>query len=52
MAGLNNNPEMKQSTFDTHWAAAILVFAALGFLILINRGFRGVSAAGVSVNLK
>lgn len=32
-------------------AAAIIILAALGLLILINRGFRGVSVGGASVRV-
>jgi hypothetical protein len=33
-------------------AAAIVVIGALVLLILIKRGFRGVSAGGVSLNVR
>jgi len=33
-------------------AAAVVVIGALIILILIKRGFRGVSAGGVSLNVK
>lgn len=37
--------------FETPTAAAVLVIGSLAFLILIRRGFRGVTAGGVSVGL-
>lgn len=46
------NKEMKLSLLDTPHAAAAVVLGALAFLILINRGFRGVSVGGVSVGVK
>lgn len=44
--------EAKASVLGTPHAAAILVIGALAFLVLINRGFRGVSVGGVSVGVK
>jgi len=49
---MNDNPEMKSSIMETPYAAAALVFGALAFLIVVNRGFRGVSAGGVSIGMK
>jgi hypothetical protein len=46
------NGEMKSRMLDTPQAAAAVVIGALVFLILVNRGFRGVSVAGVSVGVK
>lgn len=46
------NSEMKSRLLDTPHAAAAIVLGALAFLILINRGFRGVSAGGISVGVK
>jgi len=49
---MNENPEMKSSLLDTPHAAAVVVIGALTFLILVNRGFRGVSVGGVSVGIR
>lgn len=38
--------------WDTQHAAAAIVFGAMLFLFLIRRGFRGLSAGGLSVNVK
>ena len=38
--------------FNTEHATGALVLGALVALILIRRGFRGVSVAGVSVGIK
>jgi len=46
------NSEMKSSLLETPHAAAVLVIGALAFLILVRRGFRGVSVGGVSVGVK
>lgn len=48
----NENSDMKSSLLDTPHAAAAVVIGALVFLILVNRGFRGVSVGGVSVGVK
>lgn len=45
------NP-VKGSGLTTAHATGIVVFAALAFLILIKRGFRGVSAGGVSIGVR
>jgi len=42
---------VKIGGFGTPQACAIIVIGALVFLILIKRGFRGVSAGGVGVKL-
>lgn len=44
--------EMKSRMIETPHAAAVVVIGALAFLILVNRGFRGVSVGGVSVGVK
>lgn len=44
--------KFKSNGIESNWAAAILVFAALGFLILVKRGFRGVTVGGVSVGVR
>lgn len=46
-----DNPEAKPSLLKTPSAAAMLVIGSLVFLILVRRGFRGVSAGGVSVSV-
>jgi len=46
-----DNPDAKPSLLQTPSAAAALVIGALAFLILVRRGFRGVSAGGVSVGI-
>jgi hypothetical protein len=45
------NDEAKPSLMGTPYAAAALVLGSLLFLILVKRGFRGVSAGGVSVGI-
>lgn len=45
------NQEAKPQLLSTPHAAAVLVFASLLFLILIRRGFRGISVGGVSVGI-
>ena len=47
-----DNGEMKSRFLDTPQAAAAIVIGALAFLILVNRGFRGISAGGISVGVK
>lgn len=37
---------------NTEYAAAAVVIGALVFLILVRRGFRGVSAGGLSVGIR
>jgi hypothetical protein len=51
MAGYMDNPDAKPSFLDTPKAAAVIVISALVFLILVRRGFRGVSVGGVSVGV-
>lgn len=46
------NPVKMEGGLDTAKAAWILVIGSLVFLILVRRGFRGVSVAGVSVGVK
>lgn len=43
---------VSNSRFDTPYAAAGLVLGALLALFLLRRGFRGVSAGGLSVSIK
>lgn len=43
---------VSNSKFDTPYAAAGLVLGAMLALYLIRRGFRGVSAGGVSIGIK
>lgn len=52
VAEMNENKEMTGGLLSTPHAAAVVVLGALAFLILINRGFRGVSVGGVSVGVK
>jgi hypothetical protein len=37
---------------DTQHYAALIVVGALGFLYLIRRGFRGISAGGFSLGVR
>lgn len=46
------NNEAKPSTLTTPYAAAAIVLGSLAFLMLVKRGFRGVSAGGVSVGVR
>lgn len=46
------NDEAKAGLLDTPAAAAAVVIGALVFLILVKRGFRGISAGGVSVGVR
>jgi hypothetical protein len=46
-----DNPEAKPSLLQTPSAAAALVIGSLVFLILVRRGFRGISVGGVSVGV-
>lgn len=46
------NDEARPSFLQTPSAAAMLVIGSLVFLILVRKGFRGVSVAGVSVGVK
>lgn len=45
------NAEAKGSLLSTPHAAAAIIFGSLVFLILVRRGFRGVSVGGVSVGV-
>lgn len=45
------NPVENQTGGNTEYSAAALVIGALVALVLINRGFRGVSVSGVSGGL-
>lgn len=45
------NP-VKGSGLTTAHATAVVVIGALIFLILVKRGFRGVSAGGVSIGVR
>jgi hypothetical protein len=45
------NP-VKGNGLTTAHASAIVVLSALAFLILVKRGFRGVSAGGVSIGVR
>ena len=47
----DGNP-VKPSNLTTAHASAVVVLGALLFLILVKRGFRGVSVGGVSVGVK
>lgn len=47
-----DNSDAKPSYLGTPAAAAGIVIGALLFLILVKRGFRGVSAGGVSVGVR
>lgn len=40
------------NAWDTPRAAAAVVIGALVFLVLIRRGFRGVSAGGVGISVR
>lgn len=46
-----DNPDAKASLLQTPGAAAALVIGSLVFLILVRRGFRGISVGGVSVGV-
>lgn len=45
------NP-VKANGITTAYASGIVVLGALLFLVLVKRGFRGVSAGGVSLGIK
>jgi hypothetical protein len=45
------NPVKGVGAFSTEHAAAALVVGSLLFLILVRRGFRGVSFGGASVSV-
>lgn len=46
------NGDIKTRMVDTPQAAAAIIIGALAFLVLVGRGFRGVSVGGVSVGVK
>lgn len=48
---MQDNPEARVGMFQTPTAAAAIVIGCLLFLILVRRGFRGVSVGGVSVGV-
>jgi hypothetical protein len=47
----DENP-VKAGGISTPHASAVIVFGAMVFLILVRRGFRGVSLGGVSVGVR
>lgn len=47
----NTNPAMIGG-WDTQHMAAVVVFSAILFLVLIRKGFRGLNVGGLSVNVK
>lgn len=47
-----DNNDAKETILGTPAAAAGIVIGSLVFLILVKRGFRGVSAGGVSVGIR
>lgn len=49
---MNDDNPIKGGGFSTEHVAGGLVIAALIFLVLVRRGFRGVSVGGASVNLR
>lgn len=49
---MSTNPQVTSTGLDVPKAAAIVVIGSLVLLILIKRGFRGVSAGGVSIGVK
>lgn len=46
------NPVKTFGGFATEHMAAVIVLGALAFLILVGRGFRGVSVGGASLNVR
>lgn len=46
------NPVKTFGGFSTEHMAGAIVLGALAFLILVGRGFRGVSVGGVGVNVR
>lgn len=48
----NNEYAVRGGMANTEYATAAVVIGALLFLILIRRGFRGVSAGGLSVGIR
>lgn len=51
MPSYQDNPDAKAGLLQTPIAAAVLVIGCLLFLIVVKRGFRGVSVAGVNVGV-
>lgn len=47
-----DNPVSTNGTANTEYSTAALVIGSLLALILIARGFRGVSAGGISVGVR
>jgi hypothetical protein len=47
-----NEYPVKGQGFTVEHAAAVVVIGSLLFLILVRRGFRGISAGGVSVGIR
>lgn len=47
-----DNATARVGGIATEHAAAVLVFASLLFLILVRRGFTGVSVGGVGVSVR
>lgn len=48
----NTDDVKNASGITTEHAVAVVVIGALLFLILVRRGFRGISAGGVSVGVR
>ncbi len=46
------NPVTGTGGMTTEHAAAAIVLSALAFLILVNRGFRGVGFGGASISVR
>jgi hypothetical protein len=46
------NPVTGSGWGDTQHLAGVLVIGALAFLYLVRRGFRGLSAGGISVGVR
>lgn len=47
-----NNPITATGFWTTEHTAGAVVLGSLAFLILVARGFRGISAGGVSVGVR
>lgn len=52
MPAMDNEYPVGNSAIDTPRAAAAIVIGSLIALMLIKRGFRGVSAGGLSVGVR
>jgi hypothetical protein len=50
-SGYDDNPVRGVKGLTTEYAAGIVVIGSLVALILIRRGFRGVSAGGASIKI-